>query len=116
MATKSQQFRAEQERTHKHQDQKEVHLHEQRFTHNDAHRVDRKASYAIEESAGRPSRKSTRDSSNRSKSDSALRITARIRNASPEARATRKSLDRIGEAYQLFGERRDGVMKVAIRP
>jgi alcohol dehydrogenase len=26
------------------------------------------------------------------------------------------SLDRIGEAYQLFGERRDGVLKVAIRP
>jgi threonine dehydrogenase-like Zn-dependent dehydrogenase len=25
-------------------------------------------------------------------------------------------LDRIGEAYELFGERRDGVMKVAIRP
>jgi threonine dehydrogenase-like Zn-dependent dehydrogenase len=25
-------------------------------------------------------------------------------------------LDRIGEAYQLFGDRRDGVMKVAIRP
>lgn len=25
-------------------------------------------------------------------------------------------LDRIGEAYQLFGERRDGVLKVAIRP
>jgi alcohol dehydrogenase len=26
------------------------------------------------------------------------------------------SLDRITEAYQLFGERRDGVIKVAIRP
>lgn len=26
------------------------------------------------------------------------------------------SLDRIGEAYELFGERRDGVMKVAIKP
>jgi alcohol dehydrogenase len=26
------------------------------------------------------------------------------------------SLDQIGEAYSLFGERRDGVMKVAIRP
>ena len=25
-------------------------------------------------------------------------------------------LDRIGEAYDLFGERRDGVLKVAIRP
>jgi threonine dehydrogenase-like Zn-dependent dehydrogenase len=26
------------------------------------------------------------------------------------------SLDDIGEAYALFGERRDGVLKVAIRP
>ena len=26
------------------------------------------------------------------------------------------SLDKIGDAYSLFGERRDGVMKVAIRP
>jgi alcohol dehydrogenase len=26
------------------------------------------------------------------------------------------SLDRIAEAYRLFGERRDGVLKVAIRP
>jgi len=25
-------------------------------------------------------------------------------------------LDKIEEAYDLFGERRDGVMKVAIRP
>ena len=26
------------------------------------------------------------------------------------------ALDQINEAYELFGERRDGVMKVAIRP
>ena len=26
------------------------------------------------------------------------------------------TLDRIGEAYELFGERRDGVMKVAVKP
>jgi threonine dehydrogenase-like Zn-dependent dehydrogenase len=25
-------------------------------------------------------------------------------------------LDQIGEAYELFGDRRDGVMKVAIKP
>ncbi len=28
----------------------------------------------------------------------------------------RFSLEEIGEAYKLFGERRDGVMKVAVRP
>jgi threonine dehydrogenase-like Zn-dependent dehydrogenase len=26
------------------------------------------------------------------------------------------SLDRIGDAYELFGERRNGVLKVAIKP
>jgi hypothetical protein len=91
MATKSQQFRAEQERARQHHQALGEHHHDPRLTHNDAHRVDSKATYAIEEHRGRASRKSTRDSSNRAKTDSALRITARVRNASPEARATRKS-------------------------
>jgi hypothetical protein len=93
MATKSQQFRADEERKGQHAAKATAHTHEARLTHNDAHRVDPKASYALEENGGggRPSRKSTRGSSNRAKPDSALRITARIRNASPEARATRKS-------------------------
>jgi hypothetical protein len=91
MATKSQLYRAEQERARQHHNQETAHVHEKRLTHNDARRVNHKASYAIEENSGRPSRKSTRASSNRAKPDSALRITARIRNASPEARATRKS-------------------------
>jgi hypothetical protein len=60
-----------------------------RFPHGD--RLDRKSTHALEECGAHPSRKSTRGSANRSKSDSAQRITARIRNASPEARATRKS-------------------------
>jgi hypothetical protein len=91
MATKSQLYRAEQERARQHQSPLAEHPHPQRLTHNDAHRVDPKATYAIEEHRGPASRKSTRDSSNRAKTDSALRITARVRNASPEARATRKS-------------------------
>jgi hypothetical protein len=91
MATKSEQFRAEQERTHRDRKQSERAAGEPRLTHNQAHRVDRKATYAIEGVGARSSRKSTRGSANRSKSDSALRITARVRNASPEARAQRKS-------------------------
>ena len=35
---------------------------------------------------------------------------------SPALSSDRFSLDRIGEAYELFGNRRDGVVKVAIRP
>jgi hypothetical protein len=91
MATKSQEYKAEQERAHQHRATATPHHHEPRLTHNDAHRVDAKATYAIEEHSGPPSRKSTRGSSNRAKTDSALRITARVRNASPEARAKRKS-------------------------
>jgi hypothetical protein len=91
MATKSQQYRAEQERARQQHPTATPHHHDPRLTHNDAHRVDAKATYAIEEHRGPASRKSTRGSSNHAKSDSALRITARVRNASPEARASRKS-------------------------
>lgn len=50
----------------------------------------RKASFALEDSAtGRPSRKSSRASANRIKSDSALRRRASGRTTSPESRASR---------------------------
>ncbi|HEX8951805.1 MAG TPA: hypothetical protein VF945_08155 [Polyangia bacterium] len=92
MSTKAQDFRYAAERTNKKHKQKQApHEATQRLTHNDAHRADHKATNAIEETGAHPSRKSTRKSSNRAKPDSALRITARIKNASPEARATRKS-------------------------
>ena len=91
MATKSQEYRAEQERARQHHTTPAPHHHDPRLTHNDAQRVAPKATYAIEEQRGPASRKSTRGSSNRAKTDSALRITARVRNASPKARAGRKS-------------------------
>jgi hypothetical protein len=92
MATRSQEFRAEAQRTgHAKKRSAPVPPDEARLTHNEAHRLDRKSTHALEEGGARPSRKSTRGSANRSKSDSAQRITARVRNASPEARATRKS-------------------------
>jgi len=47
----------------------------------------RKASYELERSAARPSRKSTRKALNRIKNDSALRITQMNRASSPPARA-----------------------------
>jgi hypothetical protein len=58
-----------------------------RYGHNDARRAERGSTYAIE--PGKPSRKSTRKSSNRAKPDSALRLTARERTTSPEMRAAR---------------------------
>ncbi len=94
MATKAQRFRSEAERSgNKQPKTKKTYerSHEPRLSHNDARRVDPRSSYALEETRGRASRKSTRGSSNRIKTDSALRITARVRNASPEARAQRKS-------------------------
>jgi hypothetical protein len=60
-------------------------------SHNAAPRAGRNSSYELEASAGgqRPSRKSSRKSAGRSKPDSALRIKAMNRTASPQARATR---------------------------
>ncbi len=91
MSTKAQDFRYSQERTHPKTKAPKKPTPAPRLTHNDAHRADHKATYAIEPTGPHHSRKSTRGSSNRSKPDSAMRITARIKSSSPEARATRKS-------------------------
>jgi len=62
-----------------------------RVTHNEAARAAKNSSYELEASAGaRPSRKSTRRSPTHVKTDSALRITAMNRNASPQARSQRR--------------------------
>ncbi len=60
----------------------------ERFSHNDAPRLEhkKKAAYAIEPGVKR-SRKSTRGGSDRLKPDAALRLTARGRTSSPAARA-----------------------------
>ncbi|HVY44907.1 MAG TPA: hypothetical protein VHB21_03470 [Minicystis sp.] len=50
----------------------------------------RKATYAIEEPrAGRPTRKSTRKSANRSKPDASFNLREQLQKGSPEARARR---------------------------
>ena len=57
---------------------------------NESRHADRKASFALEDSAtGKPSRKSTRKSSNRSKSDSNLRQRQTRRTTSAKTRARR---------------------------
>lgn len=58
--------------------------------HNESSRAAKNALYEIEVSAGdRPPRKSTRRSPTHVKTDSALRVAAMIRNASPQARSAR---------------------------
>jgi hypothetical protein len=90
MATKAQDYRAEAQRTG-HKTKRVEHTVAPRLTHNEARRLDRKSTHAIEPTGAHASRKSSRGSANRAKPDSTQRLTARIRNASPEARATRKS-------------------------
>ncbi len=52
-------------------------------------RAGKKAQYALEDSAGKPSRKSTRKASNRQKTDSQMRVKRRTGEMRPESRATR---------------------------
>jgi hypothetical protein len=49
-------------------------------------RAARKALYALEDSAGRPSRKATRKSSNRSRNDAQMRMKRATAEARPESR------------------------------
>jgi hypothetical protein len=95
MSTKSQDFRAEQERSGKKKParKKQPATATPRLTHNEAQRLDRKQGkgYALEAVGARASRKSTRGAANRSKPDTALRLTARVKSTSPEARAGRRS-------------------------
>jgi hypothetical protein len=59
-------------------------------SHNESERAARKSSYEMEfATTARPSRKSTRKSSNRQKPDSGLRMTAVNRLATPSRRTTR---------------------------
>jgi hypothetical protein len=96
MATKAQEYRAQSERTGRPDPKRQAKaaadardLGTGRMSHNDAPRVDRHGAYALEEAGARPSRKSTRASSNRMKADGALRVTARERSAAPSARHDR---------------------------
>ena len=63
-----------------------------KVTHNAAPAHAKKSSYALETTvSSRPSRKSTRKSSNRQKTDSGLRISVMSMSAKPESRARRRS-------------------------
>lgn len=95
MATKAEQFKAENERTHK----PKAGIRPKRSKPGapaaartkDKKHAAKKATYALEETdAKKPTRKSTRKTANRSKADSARNITEQVKKDSPTARA-RKS-------------------------
>jgi hypothetical protein len=54
--------------------------------HNESERAARNAPYALEDSVGRPSRKSTRGSSNRQKNDVQFRMKRQTREVQPSSR------------------------------
>ena len=93
MATKAQEFRSEAQRTAMHKPpQHTPHKPEPgRRSHNEAHRAAARSSYALEDMGNHASRKSTRGSANRAKTDSVMRITAGIHNESPSVRSRRRS-------------------------
>jgi hypothetical protein len=104
MASKGERFRAEAQRTgqakKKPQNTARKHGRPRRTagdrppnpaSHNESRRAAKNGAYELEPSTTtRPSRKSTRRSPTHLKTDSALRITAMNRNASPQARAQRR--------------------------
>lgn len=106
MATRAEQFRAAQERTGRARQPNGGHESAGRraaragrtkdripnqASHNEARSAGRKGSYEFEIAQGsRPSRKSTRKSNNRQKTDGGLRMTAVNRNSMASARAQRR--------------------------
>jgi len=92
MATRSERFKAQMQRlAHGKKAPATEARPRVRSTHNEAARAAKNSSYELESSgSARPSRKSTRRSPTHVKTDSALRIVAMNRNASPQARSQRR--------------------------
>lgn len=96
MATKAEQFRYEQERAHPRRSPPAEPRAPKapRPTDGSRRRSDhaaRKAGYALESGEGRPSRKSTRGSANRQKTDVQFRMKKRVSEVRPEDRTGRRS-------------------------
>ena len=92
MATRSERFKAQMQRLAHGKKAPATEVQPRvRSTHNEAARAAKNSSYELESSgSARPSRKSTRRSPTHVKTDSALRIVAMNRNASPQARSQRR--------------------------
>lgn len=90
MATKSERFRAEEERR-KAINNATTERPAPDPTTNESERAGKKATYAFEGSSGRRSRKSTRKSANRAKPDAAMTIAEEFRANTPKARHSRET-------------------------
>ncbi len=93
MATKSEQFRYQLERSGPKQPKAKARRPGERgdgsrepLQHNLSRRAGKHASYALEDSAGRPSRKSSRKASNRQKTDVQFRMKRKTAEVRPESR------------------------------
>ena len=91
MTTRSEDFKSEQLKQHGSTHAKKARAkakldHDTHATHNQAARAEPRSAYGLE--AG--SRKSSRATANRSKTDSSIRKTVTVRTSSPEVRATRQ--------------------------
>ena len=87
MATKSEQFHAEQERTAA--KKATVARAKPDATTNESDRAGKKATYAFEEAEGRPSRKSSRKAANHAKPDTGLTLREQLVKNTPKERHTR---------------------------
>lgn len=85
MATRSEQFRSDAQRTAKPRRRSQKKLRKPHWSREKAH-AGSKATHALEE--GR-ARESTRSSANRAKPDSALNVTEEVRESAPQSRARR---------------------------
>lgn len=90
MATKSEQFHAEEQRRAQAGKTKPARSKPDTQT-NESVRAGEKATYAFEETAGRPTRKSTRKGANRSKPDTGLTLHEQHVRGTPEERFRRES-------------------------
>lgn len=88
MATKAQQFRAEEER-HSMKEAAERRSKPDPKT-NESVRAGKKATYALEETNGRHSRKSSRKAANRAKPDTGLTLREQLVKTSPKERHSRE--------------------------
>jgi hypothetical protein len=88
MATRAERYRSDAERTGRAQRKATRKPRKGTWSHDKAHAAS-KATHALEESSGRPSRESTRGSANRAKSDTAFNLTEEKRKGAPQAVARR---------------------------
>ena len=109
MATRSEQYRAEQQRRGNRKSARQASRTKPGVAPRDRSRskahAGKKATYALDaDEKGRPSRKSSRKSANRAKPDASLTISEALRKESPEARFRQAR----ARAVRTRGKRRSG--------